>query len=56
MAHRVILVPVDQTAASDSALAWAAKELYRKGDVIHVLHVSTSLSPDVDIQHSERRA
>jgi hypothetical protein len=51
--HRVILVPVDMTAASDSALGYAAKELYRKGDVLHVLHISTTLSPEVYVQHSE---
>ncbi len=53
MATRVVLVPVDTTAASDRALMWAAKELYRPGDVIHLLHVAKTLEPACDIQHSK---
>ena len=50
---RVLLVPVDASDASDRALEWASTQMYKPGDVIHILHVSKTLTPHCDIQHSK---
>ncbi|KAL6770331.1 hypothetical protein ACKKBG_A34530 [Auxenochlorella protothecoides x Auxenochlorella symbiontica] len=39
MAQRHILIPVDDTDDSEVAISWATKNVYRHGDVFHLLHV-----------------
>lgn len=36
---RALLLPVDDTDESEQACQWAARNMYRKGDTIHLLHV-----------------
>lgn len=36
---RALLIPVDDTNESEHACSWAASNIYRKGDTIHLLHV-----------------
>lgn len=36
---RALLLPVDDTDESEYACQWAASNIYRKGDTIHLLHV-----------------
>lgn len=40
---RTIVIAVDDSAASERACAWAAKQMWRQGDVLHLLHVIPSL-------------
>lgn len=49
---RSILVAVDASPASLEALQYAAHELYREGDIFHLLHVVRCLPEHVDTLHS----
>ena len=40
---RTIVIPVDDSAASERACEWAAREMWRPGDILHLLHVIPSL-------------
>jgi nucleotide-binding universal stress UspA family protein len=50
---RHVVVALDTTEASLRALKWAATEILRPGDVVHVVHVAKILSPQCVIQHSQ---
>ena len=41
--HRIIMVPVDDTDASSSAVSWVSNTVYRKGDVVVLLHMIPSI-------------
>jgi hypothetical protein len=45
-------VAVDFSESSFKALEWVVQEFYRKGDIIHVVHIAPVLSPSITIQHS----
>eukprot|EP00877_Chromochloris_zofingiensis_P000985 jgi/Chrzof1/10888/Cz05g16010.t1 len=50
-AKRNVLLTVDTTTASVQALQYAVHEIYRPGDVLHLLHVAPVLSPQYTIGH-----
>lgn len=41
--HRIIMVPVDDTDASSAAVSWVSNTVYRKGDLIVLLHMIPSI-------------
>lgn len=52
-AKRNVLLTVDTTTASVQALQYAVHEIYRPGDVLHLLHVAPVLSPQYTIGHGK---
>ncbi|KAL6753663.1 hypothetical protein V8C86DRAFT_2723506 [Haematococcus lacustris] len=49
---RHICVAVDVSDNSLRAVLWAAHELYREGDMLHLVHVCRYLQPQMTINHS----
>ena len=50
---RHLVVAIDMSEASCKAMQYAAVEVARRGDVLHLVHVARVLTPQCTIQHSK---
>jgi len=48
---RSIVICAEDTPAAADACAWAVREAYREGDVLHLAYVIPSLKPPMEVYH-----